>query len=65
MPLQTLMRWLSILSAKKTLSSSLLIRPAAESHGSIIEDAIPWEVFGTNFITQFTEGRKKSVTDKS
>ena len=40
------------------------MRPAAESHGSIIEDAIPWEGIGTNFITQFTEGRKKSVIDK-
>ena len=44
---------------KKALFSSLLRGPAAEWHGSTIQEAMTWSEVRTLFITRFSDGRNK------
>ena len=44
---------------KKALFSSLLRGPAAEWHGSTIQDAMTWNGVRTLFITRFSDGRSE------
>ena len=44
---------------KKALFSSLLRGPAADWYENNITNATTWEIFRTNFITRFSDGRNK------
>ena len=44
---------------KKALFSSLLQKPAAEWHGSTIQDAANWDEVRTLFTTKFSDGRNE------